>query len=523
MRGGKVSLLDIHSFAGGAWVAPGASAQVLADAATGRDFARIGDASVDMGAMRMYAIDHGAAGLARLGLHDRARILGGLARALAERRLDLAELSFAAGSTLADQRLDIDRGIAFLKGFAETALRDLPDGFWQKGPARGDLRSDRVYRAKDGVAVQVNAFGFPIYDMLSKLAPALLAGMPVIVKPATQGAFVTEQAVRVMLEAQILPPGALQLLTLPVTPLIDLLTAQDVVVFSGSPDTEQALRDRVAGRNDAPSLIAKAQSATTMVLGPDFARDSETYRYFLSVAIRDITSKAGQTLPGSRRVLVPEDALDEIGGDLAGRLRKIVIGNPRDAHVEMGPVISADHRYDVMDRIELLMRDANRLCGTPQDIALAGIDWARGAYIPPTLLRCDSADASSSVHEIETYGPVATLIGYRDTNQAIDLASRGAKGPVRVEFVTADTEAAQDAVQATLACSGLLRLNDGRATSCADHADEPTAEDSPTDISNDRFEPFQIWQDRRIAQHMAPYQDTARVVAPISMLSRLHP
>ena len=203
MRGGKVSLLDIHSFAGGAWVAPGASAQVLADAATGRDFARIGDASVDMGAMRMYAIDHGAAGLARLGLHDRARNHGGLASA-------------------ADQRLDIDRGSAFLKGFAETALRDLPDGFWQKGPARGDLQSDRGYRAKDGGAVQVNAFGFPIYDMLSKLAPALLAGMPVIVKPASQGAFVTEQAVRVMLEAQILPPGALQLLTLPVTPLIDL-------------------------------------------------------------------------------------------------------------------------------------------------------------------------------------------------------------------------------------------------------------------------------------------------------------
>ncbi|MEM1303040.1 MAG: aldehyde dehydrogenase family protein [Pseudomonadota bacterium] len=508
-----MSLLDIHSFATGAWVAPGASAQVLADAATGRDFARIGDASVDMASLRMYAVEKGRPGLAALGLHDRARSVGALAQTLADHRAELAELSFAAGSTMADQKLDIDRGIAFLEGFAETALRDLPDASWQEGPSRGALRSDRLQRPKDGVAVQINAFSFPIYDMLSKLAPAILAGMPVIVKPATQGAFVTECAVRVMLNADLLPVGALQLLTLPVTELLDLLTQDDVVVFSGSPETETALRARLERRTDAPSFLAKAQGATTLVMGPDFAPDSASYRYFQTIAARDITSKAGQTLPGCRRVLVPQSALDRIGSDLADALRRTVMGNPRDAHVEMGPVISADHRYDVMDRIEQLMRDADRLCGTPQDVALAGIDWARGAFIPPTLLRCDQPDASENIHAIETYGPVATLLGYRDPAHAIALAARGASGPVRVEFVTESAQAASEAVEATLAHSGLLKLSDGAIGGSDSGA-------APDDV-NERFEPFQLWQDRRIAQHMAPYQDIARVVAPMTMLSAL--
>lgn len=460
-----MSLLDIQSFTAGQWIPPGDDAKTLSDAATGRDFARIGGAVIDAGAALDFAKSRGGPALRAMGFHDRARMLKALALHLSDHKEELYDLSFHTGATQRDHLIDIDGGITTMLVIASKGRREMPDGqVYLDGPVErlsreGTFLGQHICTPLHGVAVHINAFNFPVWGMLEKLAPALLAGMPAIVKPASASAYVAERAVRLMLDSGLLPEGAVQLLTESPTDLLNMLGGQDVVSFTGSAKTAALIRSVPAIRDNAVRFVAEQDSLNASILGPDALTGTPEHDLFLSEVKREITVKAGQKCTAIRRILVPQEQVEAVGEALSASLREVIIGNPRNDFVEMGALISADQRYDVMDQIELLMGEAERLCGRPDEQALNGIDWARGAFIPPTLLCCADPDKAKRVHDTEAFGPVATLMGYRDLDHAVALVNRG-EGSLVASLITHDTEVAREVTLGAAALHGRIYIND---------------------------------------------------------------
>jgi len=349
-----------------------------------------------------------------------------------------AGIDFAA--TLAYAR---DGGIGTVFAFASKAGRELPnsrvylDGSVEALSKTGTFMGQHIYVSREGAAVHINAFNFPVWGMLEKFAPTILAGMPVIVKPATATAYLAELVARRMVESGLLPEGALQIVCGGLGNLFDHLTCQDSVAFTGSADTASRLRVHPAIVRNAVPFIAETDSLNCSVLAADAAPGTPEFDLFIKEVTREMTAKTGQKCTAIRRALVPAEFTADAVTALQAALKKIVVGDPRSEGVRMGPLVSMDQRTDVLARVADLRREADLVSGDPNHVDLRDADSKRGAFVPPLLLLCRDPHAARAVHDVEAFGPVATILSYRGTADAIALARRGG-GSLAASVFTAD-------------------------------------------------------------------------------------
>jgi oxepin-CoA hydrolase/3-oxo-5,6-dehydrosuberyl-CoA semialdehyde dehydrogenase len=376
-------------------------------------------------------------------------------RALGKRLFDFKDefyaLSYRTGATRTDSWIDIDGGIGTMLVFASKGARELPnsrvylDGNVEGLSKGGTFVGQHICLPLEGAAVHINAFNFPVWGMLEKLAPALLAGVPAIVKPATATSYLTELVVRRIVETGLLPAGALQLICGGVGDLFDHLGCQDVVSFTGSATTAARLRTHPAVVRHSVRFVAETDSLNSSILGPDAAPGTPEFDLFVQEVAREMTVKAGQKCTAIRKALVPRALLADVVGALQARLAKTVVGDPRVEGVRMGPLASLAQREEVLDRVAELRRESELVAGDPGSFEVSGGDRDRGAFLPPMLLLCRDAAASSAVHSVEAFGPVSTIIGYQDTADAIALARRG-EGSLAGSVFTADDRIAAELV-----------------------------------------------------------------------------
>lgn len=443
--------MRLESYVAGRWQGGQGRATLLRDASTGATVAEAGSEGVDFAGMLRHAREVGGPALRALTFHERAAILRALGKRLFDFKTEFYALSHATGATKGDSWIDIDGGIGTMLVFASKGSRELPnsrvylDGALEPLSKGGSFVGQHVCVPLEGAAVHINAFNFPVWGMLEKLAPALLAGVPAIVKPATATSYLAELVVRRIVETGLLPPGALQLVCGGVGDLFDHLGCQDVVSFTGSASTAARLRTHPAVVRHAVRFVAETDSLNSSILGPDAGPGTPEFALFVQEVAREMTVKAGQKCTAIRKALVPKAMLADLVAALQAKLAETVVGDPRTAGVGMGPLASLDQRDEVLARIAELEREAERVAGDPGRFEIAGGDRARGAFLPPILLLCRDAASSRAVHSVEAFGPVSTVIGYDGTSEAIALARRG-DGSLAGSVFTADDALAAEFV-----------------------------------------------------------------------------
>ena len=459
-----MTVRNVQSFMAGDWLAPDSSARDIRDAVTGEVIARAGRARVDAGSMIDHAVSVGAPALRAMSFHDRARMLKALALYLQEHKQVLYDLSFSTGATQKDHLIDVDGGIGTMLVFAAKGRREMPDGHvYLDGAVEqlsrgGSFVGRHVCTPLQGVAVHINAFNFPVWGMLEKLAPTLLAGVPAIVKPATTTCYVTEACVRLMLESGILPDGTIQLVTGGLGDLLDHLGPQDVVSFTGSADTTYTLRSAPNLLRNSVRFVAEQDSLNASILGPDAVPGTPEFDLFVKEVHREMTTKAGQKCTAIRRIIAPQTQVDAVIAAVSDRLRETVIGDPRAPETRMGALVSDGQRRDVLAKCATLATEAERVFGDPDAFTVHGADAVKGAFLPPMLYHCADPDAASHVHDTEAFGPVATIMGYRDLPHAIALVNRG-QGSLVASVITHDPEVAREVVMGAGAYHGRLYFN----------------------------------------------------------------
>ena len=442
--------MQLKSFVQGRWHAGERDSVALRDATTGEVIAHASTDGIDFGAMLGFARQVGGSNLRRMTFHERAAMLKALAKYLTEHKEELYTLSSATGATKGDSWIDIDGGISTLFVYASKGTRELPNGrVYVEGATEalsksGNFVGQHICVPLEGAGVHINAFNFPVWGMLEKLAPTLLAGVPAIVKPATATSYLTELAFRRIIASGILPEGSVQLICGSVGDLFEHLTCQDVVSFTGSASTARALRQHRRVTEQSVRFIAETDSINSSLLGPDAGPGSAEFDLFVREVVREMTVKAGQKCTAIRRAIVPANLSGEVVSALQAALAKIVVGDPRLEKVRMGPLASLTQRREVLQQVELLKQETRLVAGDPERFEVAGADREKGAFVPPLLLLCSDPDAARVVHSTEAFGPVCTVIPYRDLDEAIALARRG-DGSLAGSVFTAD-----DAVAARL-------------------------------------------------------------------------
>ena len=473
-----MSIQNVSSFAAGQWIAPGAGARNIASAITGEVIAKAGNDALDVQAMLDYARTVGGPALRKMTFHDRARMLKALALHLREHRKAMYELSFNTGATQADHMIDIDGGIGTMLVFASKGRREMPDstvyldGDVEQLSRNGTFMGQHICTPLKGVAVHINAFNFPVWGMLEKLAPTLLAGVPAIVKPATSTCYVTELCVRLMVDSGILPDGAVQLVSGGLGDMLNHLTCQDAVAFTGSADTALKLRSNPLILGNSVRFTSEADSLNASILGPDATPGTPEFDLFIKEVSREMTTKAGQKCTAIRRIIAPENTAEAVIEALSERLSKTVIGDPRLETTRMGALVSAGQKRDVLEKAALLGTEAERVFGNPDNFQVDGADAEKGAFVPPMLFHCASPDSAEHVHASEAFGPVSTLMGYRDLDHAIALANKG-QGSLVASVITQDAEVAREVAMGAGAFHGRLYFNN------RDSMNEATGHGSP--------------------------------------------
>ncbi|MFZ5961144.1 phenylacetic acid degradation bifunctional protein PaaZ [Pseudomonas knackmussii] len=470
----------LQSFIGGRWIGQH-GAQALRSALNGQLVAQTHEESLDFAEAVAHARQQGLAELMAMDFQQRAQRLKALALYLMERKEQLYEISRHTGATRADSWIDIEGGAGTLFAYAGVGGRELPSGnVVHEGPAiplgkTGKFAGSHILVPRGGIAVHINAFNFPIWGMLEKFAPSFLAGMPCIVKPATATSYVTEAAVRVMHESGLLPAGSLQLIIGGTGDLLDRLQGQDIVTFTGSADTATKLRvNPNLIRNSVP-FNAEADSLNCAILAPDVTPDDEEFDLFVKEVAREMTTKAGQKCTAIRRAIVPAKHIDAVAERLRDRLAKVVVGDPSVEGVKMGALASHAQQADVAERVEALLKSSDLLFGAKDGFAPRGEGVNEGAFFAPTLLRSRDPHAEGGAHDIEAFGPVSTLMGYDDIDEAIALAARG-KGSLVASLITRDPQVAAKVVPAMGALHGRLHILDRES------AAESTGHGSPLPV-----------------------------------------
>ncbi len=459
-----MSIQNVRSFVAGQWVRSDDNARLIQSAVTGETIACAGNDTLDTESMLDYGRNVGGPALRALTFHDRARMIKALATYLNDHKQALYDISFATGATQKDHLIDIDGGIGTMFVFASKGRREMPDsqvyldGNIEPLSRQGTFQGQHICTPIHGVAVHINAFNFPVWGMLEKLAPALLAGVPAIVKPATASCYVTEHCVQLLLDSGVLPDGALQLISGGVGNLLDQLDSQDVVSFTGSAHTAVALRSKANIIEKSIRFIAEQDSLNASMLGPDAIAGTPAFELFVNEVSREMTAKAGQKCTAIRRVFAPALQIDSLLEAIKARLAKIVVGDPAAAATTMGALVSNDQKQDVLDKIALLATDAERVFGDPDNFEVKGADASKGAFLPPMLLHCASPDIAKHVHDVEAFGPVSTVMPYRDIPHAVSLFNRG-QGSLVASVITHDADVAREVALGSGAFHGRLYFN----------------------------------------------------------------
>ncbi len=467
----------LRSYVSGTWVTPEGDGRPVLDAVTGAEVARVSSAGIDMAAALDHGRSAGGPALRELTFHQRAGLLKALGSHLREHRDELYALSARTGATLADSKFDIDGGIGVLLSYASKARRELPndticvDGALEPLGKSGQFAGQHIMTSRQGVAVQVNAFNFPVWGPLEKLAPAFLAGVPSVIKPATQTAYLTARLIELMADSGLLPAGSVQLICGSAGDLFDHLTEQDLVSFTGSAATARQLRAHPVVVRRAVRFNAEADSLNCSILGPDAGPGSAEFDLYVRQLVTEMTVKAGQKCTAIRRAFVPHQVADALAEAVAARLAAVVVGSPAEPSVTMGALASLEQREEVRRSVKGLLAAGRLVFGDPERVAVVGADEAQGAFISPLLLRCDDSTRPEP-HEIEAFGPVATIMGYADTGDVVDLAARGL-GSLAGSIVTGDAAFAREVVLGTAPWHGRLLVLD------TDDAAESTGHGSP--------------------------------------------
>jgi oxepin-CoA hydrolase / 3-oxo-5,6-dehydrosuberyl-CoA semialdehyde dehydrogenase len=455
----------LQSYIGGHWQGTQA-AGALRSAVNGATVAHTHADALDFGEAVQHARRTGLPALMAMDFQERALRLKALAKYLMEHREALYAVSAHTGATKVDSWIDIDGGAGTLFAYASMGSNELPSGnLVHEGPAfalgkRGGFSGTHVLVPRGGLAVHINAFNFPVWGLLEKFAPSFLAGMPCIGKPASATSYLTEAAMRLIVQSGILPEGSLQLVIGGTGDLLDRLNGADVVTFTGSADTASRLRVHPNLIANAVPFNAEADSLNCAILGPDVGPDDEEFGLFVKEVAREMTVKAGQKCTAIRRAIVPAKLLDAVCEHVAARLAKTTVGDPADERVGMGPLASHAQQADVAERIALLRQDAELVYAGKSE--WIGQGTAGGAFCAPTLLACRKAMAVDSVHTIEAFGPVSTVMAYEDLDEALALAARG-QGSLVATLVTRDAGVAAKAIPVLAAWHGRLHILDREA------------------------------------------------------------
>ncbi|MGO9682640.1 MAG: phenylacetic acid degradation bifunctional protein PaaZ [Beijerinckiaceae bacterium] len=468
----------LQSYALGTWHMPAGGLAEIRSAIDGRVIATASSQGLDFAAVVQHARRVGGPALRRMTFHERADILKALAAYLSERKAPLYDLSFETGATKRDSMIDIDGGIGTLISYASRGRRDLPserfiiDGDVESLSKGGNFVGLHVLTPLTGVAVHVNAFNFPCWGLLEKLAPAFLAGVPVITKAATATAYLAHALIKSIIESGLLPEGSLQFISGGTGDLLDHLTGQDILSFTGSIETSERLRNHPAVSRNAVRFIAERDSLNAAVLAPDATPDSPEFDLFVKEVVREMTAKAGQKCTAVRRAFVPRALESAVIEALKSRLGKTVIGDPRRDDVTMGALVSLAQREDVRTKIRDLASEADIVFGDPDRCDVIGAGAQAGAFLGPILLRCKDPASAIKVHCVEAFGPVATLIAYDDLASLVTLVQRG-EGSLVASIFTYDDRIADELIFSLAPFHGRLLVVD------RDDAKEQTGHGSP--------------------------------------------
>lgn len=461
----------------GGWHMGEGDGQQLSNAVTGEPVAMATTKGLPFDEMLRYARKKGNPALRKMSFHERGRMLRALAIYLTERKEEFYEISYKTGATRADSWIDIEGGFGNL--FAYASLRrkfpDLPyalDGEPHNLSKGNSFMAQHLLVPKEGVAIHINAFNFPVWGMLEKCAVNWLAGMPAIVKPATLTSYLTEAVVRYIVGSGILPEGALQLICGSAGDLLDHVGSQDVVTFTGSASTGRSLKanSRVLAEN--VPFTMEADSLNCMVLGQDVEPGMPEWDVFIKEVRKEMTVKAGQKCTAVRRIFVPESLMEQVWKDVSASLSATVIGDPRQEKVRMGSLASQGQREEVRQQVGRLLASSQLVYGSLDAVEVMGADAKTGAFLSPILLVNSQPFGTTDVHDVEAFGPVSTVMPYRNMDEAIELSRLG-KGSLCSSIITADDLLAREYVLGAATHHGrILVLN-------RDNAKESTGHGSP--------------------------------------------
>ncbi len=435
-----MSLPRLDSFVSGSWQQGNGRSVTLVDPTTEASLAEATSEGVSMSSAYAYARDVGGPALRALGFRERGELLRGFSRALHAHRDELMALGVKnAGNTRSDAKFDVDGASATLASYADLGAelgdaKMLVDGEPMNIGRSSKLSGQHLWTTRLGVALHINAFNFPAWGLAEKAAVALLAGMPVISKPATSTALMAHRIMQIVVEEKLLPPGALSFIAGSTGDLVDQLREQDVLAFTGSGGTGAQLRGMKNVIACSVRVNVEADSLNAAILGGDVEAGSETFELFVKDVVRDITQKAGQKCTAIRRVFVPRARLEEVRALLLERLADTKVGDPSRDEVTMGPVATKRQQTDVLAGIERLKTAGARVLvggGVPE--APIGVEAGKGYFVAPTLLECASLESVADVHDHEVFGPSTTLLPYdgdNDVTKMIELVRRGGGGLV---------------------------------------------------------------------------------------------
>jgi oxepin-CoA hydrolase/3-oxo-5,6-dehydrosuberyl-CoA semialdehyde dehydrogenase len=454
----------LRSYVSGTWTGPADDGRPVLDAVTGEEVARVSSAGIDLGAALGYGRTAGGPALRALTFHQRAALLKSLGMLLREHRPELYALSARTGATLGDAKFDVDGGIGVLLSYASKARRELPnDTILAEGAVEplgqgGTFVGQHVLTPRHGVAVQINAFNFPVWGPLEKFAPAFIAGVPSLIKPATQTAYLTARLVELIVDSGLLPDGSIQLVCGRIDGLFDQLGEQDLVSFTGSAATARQLRAHPAIAGRSIRFNAEADSLNCSILGPEAGPGTPEFDLYIRQLVAEMTVKAGQKCTAIRRALVPAELAGQVAEAARDRLAKIVVGNPADESVRMGALAGLEQREEVRRSVKALLSAGRIVSGDPDHVDVVGASAERGAFMAPLLLQADDANRPEP-HQVEAFGPVSTIIGYTGTPDVIELAARG-RGSLAGSVVTADPVFAREVVLGLAPWHGRLLVLD---------------------------------------------------------------
>jgi oxepin-CoA hydrolase/3-oxo-5,6-dehydrosuberyl-CoA semialdehyde dehydrogenase len=468
----------LESYVHGQWVTGSGKAAELFHAVTGEKIGEASTGGIDFEDMVDYARNVGGPALRRLTFHERALQLKAMAQYLMARKDEFYLVSAATGATKQDSWIDIEGGIGTFFAYASRGRRDFPnERFYVDGPVEtlskhGTFVGRHICVPLEGVAVHINAFNFPVWGMLEKLAPTLLAGMPAIVKPATVTSYLTEAVFRAMIDARILPEGAIQLLCGSTGDLLDHLDCQSAVAFTGSAGTGKMLKSSKAIMDNNVRFNMEADSLNYSMLGPDAVPGTPEFDLFIKEVVREMTVKAGQKCTAIRRTLVPDALLQDVMAALKQRLAGVTMGDPAVDGVRMGPLAGRTQVAEVRKSVDAIARSSELVFGNVDAYTLVGADRERGAFFPPLLFYSKDPFRSSEAHDVEAFGPVNTVMPYQSLDDAIELAKKG-RGSLVGSLFTADDRVAREVVFGTAAYHGRLMIGN------RDSAKESTGHGSP--------------------------------------------